>query len=36
MAHSNEAEWQTFKNNRNNEAFIDRIYVIKHACTACG
>jgi serine protein kinase len=29
MAHSNEAEWQTFKNNRNNEAFIDRIYVIK-------
>jgi serine protein kinase len=29
LAHSNEAEWQTFKNNRNNEAFIDRIYVIK-------
>jgi serine protein kinase len=29
MAHSNEAEWQTFKNNRNNEAFIDRISVIK-------
>ena len=29
MAHSNEAEWQTFKHNRNNEAFIDRIYVIK-------
>ncbi|HYE48125.1 MAG TPA: PrkA family serine protein kinase [Azospirillaceae bacterium] len=29
MAHSNEAEWQTFKNNRNNEAFIDRICVIK-------
>jgi serine protein kinase len=29
MAHSNEAEWQTFRNNRNNEAFIDRIYVIK-------
>jgi serine protein kinase len=29
MAHSNEAEWTTFKNNRNNEAFIDRIYVIK-------
>ncbi|NRA89310.1 MAG: PrkA family serine protein kinase, partial [Rhizobiales bacterium] len=28
LAHSNEAEWQTFKNNRNNEAFIDRIYVI--------
>src|ERR671921_1000739 len=29
MAHSNEAEWQTFKANKNNEAFIDRIYVIK-------
>src|SRR5215210_3704699 len=29
MAHSNEAEWQTFRNNKNNEAFIDRIYVIK-------
>jgi serine protein kinase len=29
MAHSNESEWQNFKNNRNNEAFIDRIYVIK-------
>ena len=29
MAHSNESEWQTFRSNRNNEAFIDRIYVIK-------
>ena len=29
LAHSNEAEWQNFKNNRNNEAFIDRICVIK-------
>ncbi|MFM2045620.1 MAG: hypothetical protein RLY86_4196 [Pseudomonadota bacterium] len=29
MAHSNEAEWQSFKNNKNNEAFIDRICVIK-------
>lgn len=29
MAHSNEAEWRSFKNNKNNEAFIDRIYVIK-------
>ena len=29
MAHSNEAEWQNFKNNKNNEAFIDRIFVIK-------
>ncbi|MEQ1617089.1 MAG: PrkA family serine protein kinase [Terricaulis sp.] len=29
LAHSNEAEWQTFRHNKNNEAFIDRIYVIK-------
>src|SRR5471030_2072960 len=29
LAHSNESEWQSFKNNKNNEAFIDRIYVIK-------
>ncbi|MEM9123532.1 MAG: PrkA family serine protein kinase, partial [Pseudomonadota bacterium] len=29
LAHSNEAEWQLFKNNKNNEAFIDRICVIK-------
>ncbi|WP_430913174.1 PrkA family serine protein kinase [Methylobacterium sp. sgz302541] len=29
LAHSNEAEWQSFKTNKNNEAFIDRIYVIK-------
>ena len=29
LAHSNEAEWQTFKHNKNNEAFIDRICVIK-------
>ncbi len=29
LAHSNEAEWNTFKNNKNNEAFIDRIYLIK-------
>ena len=29
LAHSNEAEWQSFKANKNNEAFIDRIYVIK-------
>src|SRR3954462_5565075 len=26
LAHSNEAEWQTFRSNKNNEAFIDRIY----------
>ena len=29
LAHSNEAEWKTFKNNKNNEAFIDRICVVK-------
>ncbi|MGP9819821.1 PrkA family serine protein kinase [Salinarimonas sp. NSM] len=29
LAHSNEAEWQSFRSNKNNEAFIDRIYVIK-------
>ncbi len=29
LAHSNESEWKTFKNNRNNEAFLDRICVIK-------
>lgn len=29
LAHSNESEWQTFRNNRNNEAFLDRICVIK-------
>ena len=29
LAHSNEAEWHTFKNNKNNEAFIDRVSIIK-------
>ena len=28
LAHSNEAEWQLFKSNKNNEAFLDRICVI--------
>src|SRR5215472_2526763 len=28
LAHSNEAEWQMFKSNRNNEAFLDRICVV--------
>jgi len=28
LAHSNESEWQSFKNNKNNEAFLDRIYVV--------
>lgn len=29
LAHSNEAEWQQFRNNKNNEAFLDRICVVK-------
>ncbi len=29
LAHSNEAEWQQFKSNKNNEAFLDRICVVK-------
>ena len=29
LAHSNEAEWQSFRNNRTNEAFLDRVYVVK-------
>ncbi len=29
LAHSNESEWQTFRNNKNNEAFLDRICVVK-------
>jgi len=29
VAHSNESEWQTFRNNKNNEAFLDRVYVVK-------
>ncbi|GAA0832888.1 MAG: PrkA family serine protein kinase [Marinomonas sp.] len=29
LAHSNESEWQTFKNNKTNEAFIDRVYTVK-------
>lgn len=29
LAHSNESEWQAFKNNRNNEAFIDRVSIVK-------
>ena len=29
LAHSNEAEWQAFKSNRNNEAFLDRVYIVK-------
>jgi len=29
LAHSNESEWTAFRNNRNNEAFLDRIYIVK-------
>jgi serine protein kinase len=29
LAHSNESEWTTFRNNKNNEAFLDRIYIVK-------
>ncbi len=29
LAHSNESEWQSFKANKNNEAFLDRICVVK-------
>ncbi len=29
LAHSNESEWRSFKANKNNEAFLDRICVIK-------
>ncbi len=29
VAHSNESEWESFKANRNNEAFLDRICVVK-------
>jgi serine protein kinase len=28
LAHSNESEWQSFRNNKNNEAMIDRICVV--------
>src|SRR6202166_1548272 len=29
LAHSNESEWDQFRNNKNNEAFLDRICVVK-------
>jgi serine protein kinase len=29
IAHSNESEWHRFRNNKNNEAFLDRIYIVK-------
>ena len=29
VAHSNESEWHSFRNNKNNEAFLDRIFIVK-------
>lgn len=29
VAHSNESEWDTFKNNKNNEAFLDRVFAVE-------
>lgn len=29
LSHSNEAEWELFKNNKKNEAFLDRVYIVK-------
>lgn len=29
LAHSNESEWQQFRNNKTNEAFLDRVYIVK-------
>ncbi|MEO2178442.1 MAG: PrkA family serine protein kinase, partial [bacterium] len=29
LAHSNESEWQNFRSNKNNEAFLDRVYIVK-------
>lgn len=29
LAHSNESEWESFRNNKNNEAFLDRVYIVK-------
>ena len=29
LAHSNESEWETFRNNRTNEAFLDRVNLVK-------
>lgn len=28
VAHSNEAEWFNFRNNKTNEAFLDRVYIV--------
>ncbi|MCG9714681.1 PrkA family serine protein kinase [Shewanella insulae] len=29
LAHSNESEWTSFRNNKTNEAFLDRVYIVK-------
>lgn len=29
IAHSNESEWQKFRGNKTNEAFIDRVYIVR-------
>lgn len=29
IAHSNESEWAAFRNNKRNEAFLDRVYIVK-------
>ena len=29
LAHSNESEWTSFRNNKNNEAFLDRVFIVK-------
>ncbi|MCG7532145.1 PrkA family serine protein kinase [Psychrobium sp. MM17-31] len=29
LAHSNESEWQAFKGNKNNEAFLDRVFIVQ-------
>lgn len=29
LAHSNESEWQAFRNNTTNEAFLDRVFIVK-------
>lgn len=29
LAHSNESEWQNFKDNKHNEAFLDRVFIVE-------
>lgn len=29
LAHSNQQEWQTFSNDKKNEAFLDRVYIVR-------